>query len=216
MLKCVVLDFDDTIVMSETLKRQLWYDMVDDKHHQEVSEVYASKPFKDRYDLAEYFSEISGVAKNTLLGQYDAALDKFFTSQKGVVNGVIPFFDHLSGMGNPEEGGVGIYINSATPAEFLGKAVEQTGIAHYFRGIYGNPHLKAEHLRRAMADCGATPDETVMIGDSLSDMQGAGDVGCHFIGVDFDDSGKLNGTGCLLIRDYGEMLLYILQKFNAK
>ncbi len=210
MLKCVVLDFDDTIVMSESIKRQLWYDMLDPKYDEMIREVYASKPFKDRYDLAQYFSEISGLSTQYLLESYASTLDEFFTSQKNIVPNVIPFFEHLRGMG------VSLYINSATPQEFLSKAVDQSGLSHYFRGIYGDPNMKETHLRTAMTHCGATPETTIMIGDSVSDMEGASAVGCYFIGVDFDDTGKLNNSGCVRISDYGEMLLHILQKYNMK
>jgi phosphoglycolate phosphatase len=64
------------------------------------------------------------------------------------------------------------------------------GLAPYFLHIYGGNSFSTkkpnpEGLLTLMADCGATPEETVLIGDSQVDVQTARNAGAWAIGCTF-------------------------------
>ena len=208
MLKCAVFDFDDTIVMSEVTKRQLWYDILDKKYESAITEVFRTKTFTDRYDLAIYLSNISGLSTHYLLELYAHGLSDFFLSRSAHVAGVTEFLNHLTSKG------VASYINSATPIAPLELAVEQSGLGIYFEGVYGNPKSKAPNLRKAMSHAGASVAETIMVGDSVTDLNGAMEIGCQFIGVDFDDTGKLSDSDCVVFTSYDDVLVHIVTLFD--
>ena len=67
---------------------------------------------------------------------------------------------------------------------------EGLGLAGYFLHIYGGNSFATkkpdpEGLRSLMEETGARPDETVMIGDSLVDMQTARNAGTWALGCSF-------------------------------
>ncbi|MEO5806593.1 HAD-IA family hydrolase [Devosia sp.] len=69
----------------------------------------------------------------------------------------------------------------------LDRALSQTGIGHYFKTLQtpdnnpSKPHPSM--LLTAMDECGATPAETLMIGDAVFDIQMARAAGVQAIGV---------------------------------
>jgi len=67
---------------------------------------------------------------------------------------------------------------------------EGLGLADYFLHIYGGDSFSAKKpdpfgLRSLMQETGATPHETVMIGDSMVDVQTARNAGTWSIGCAF-------------------------------
>jgi phosphoglycolate phosphatase len=67
---------------------------------------------------------------------------------------------------------------------------EGLGLAPFFLGVYGGNSFKSkkpdpEGLRWVMAEAGATPEETVMIGDSEVDVRTARNAGVWCIGCTF-------------------------------
>lgn len=71
------------------------------------------------------------------------------------------------------KGRLPMYVASGAPQEELDFLLQKRGIAHYFDGIYGSPPGKAELLRTILQKTGASPSETVMIGDSSTDQYAA-------------------------------------------
>lgn len=71
----------------------------------------------------------------------------------------------------------------------------------------GKPH--PEMLHNAMADCGAAPEQTVMIGDTSFDMEMALNAKCHAIGVTwgYHSRARLSAAGAhQIIENYDTLL----------
>ncbi len=79
-------------------------------------------------------------------------------------------------------GRVPLYVASGTPQYELEEVLRHKELDAYFSGIYGTPPAKAALLLRAVRDCGAAPEKTVMIGDSKTDMDAAIIAGTLFYG----------------------------------
>jgi len=93
-----------------------------------------------------------------------------------------------------------LFVNSATLQEPLRRVVRRRGWEPFFRGIYGAPTSKANHLRHILAAEGVRPAEVLLVGDGRRDLVAAQEVGARFVGVhnpfnDFDP------TGLVLIDD---------------
>jgi phosphoglycolate phosphatase len=75
-----------------------------------------------------------------------------------------------------------LYIISATPDEEIRAIVSRIGIVDYFKGVFGSPTGKKEHLRHIIERHSYKPEEMLSIGDAREDYEGAHAVKCHFIG----------------------------------
>lgn len=77
-----------------------------------------------------------------------------------------------------------MYVCSGTPAEELGLVITERGLASFFNGIYGTPPAKAQLLQQIIREQPLiTPDEALMVGDSITDFDAAEQAGCLFYGV---------------------------------
>ena len=79
-------------------------------------------------------------------------------------------------------GRVPLYVASGTPQYELEEVLRQRDLARYFTGIYGTPPAKAALLLSAVRHAKVPPEETVMIGDSKTDMDAATIAGTLFYG----------------------------------
>lgn len=76
---------------------------------------------------------------------------------------------------------------TGTPQEVIDKTVEVFGLAPYFRRICGTPKTKPEHLRELLREWGLKAEETLFVGDSVQDQNGAREAGVPFVGIDPGD-----------------------------
>ena len=64
-------------------------------------------------------------------------------------------------------------IITATPKDEIDEILMKLGISNYFLEVYGSPTLKCDAMSMAMAKFKCVAENTVMIGDSMSDYNAA-------------------------------------------
>jgi len=74
-----------------------------------------------------------------------------------------------------------MYISSATPQKEIEYISKQRNISRYFKGIYGSPILKSEHIKRILKSNKYNKNEVVFIGDAVSDRNAAKENMVRFI-----------------------------------
>lgn len=79
-----------------------------------------------------------------------------------------------------------LYVCSGAPQAELGMVLEERGIAPFFTGIYGSPPGKTELLARIIRLAGVAAEETLMIGDAITDRNAAEAAEARFYGVGDD------------------------------
>ncbi|MDR2695640.1 MAG: HAD family hydrolase [Deltaproteobacteria bacterium] len=89
------------------------------------------------------------------------------------------------------QGRVPLYVCSGAPHEELRVILERRGLHRHFAGVYGSPPAKAELLRDIIRLAGVEPATTVMVGDSVTDLDAAEEAGTLFYGR----GGELQGGG---------------------
>jgi len=86
-------------------------------------------------------------------------------------------------------GGYQLAVATLKAEAFVETMLRHMGVASYFDAIYGmdpeDSRTKTQLIRMCMAAVGATPEETVMVGDSIHDRTGAEAAGVGFIGVTY-------------------------------
>ena len=66
-----------------------------------------------------------------------------------------------------------LFVASGTPETELREIIKLRFMPHFFQGIYGSPATKTEILRRILAECMFNPEQILMVGDALTDWEGA-------------------------------------------
>lgn len=79
-------------------------------------------------------------------------------------------------------GAIPLYVASGAPHEELTLILRDRGLSGYFDGIFGSPPGKAELLRRCIELAGVPAAETLMVGDSSTDLKAAEENGTLFYG----------------------------------
>lgn len=82
------------------------------------------------------------------------------------------------------QGRLPLYVCSGAPVEELNLVLGERKLARFFAGIYGSPPAKGE-LLKAIIRCqpDLLPEETLMVGDSITDEDAATQAGAQFYGI---------------------------------
>jgi len=188
MIKAVVFDFDGTLVESNDIKRQVFFEVISS------------------------FGDFSGIVERVLEENSDCDRSGIITE---IVNQIIAVSDCFSGYDQkkliadliqeytvlckervsscPYIAGAHelltylkinhyyIFLNSGTPRELLNDIIKDRSLEGFFNGIFGKPSTKAENLQQIFKKNRIVPQEVVFVGDGDSDMAAAKETGCHFL-----------------------------------
>jgi len=75
-----------------------------------------------------------------------------------------------------------IYVASGAPHEELKQVLHARNLIRFFKGVYGFPPGKTELLQRIIEQEGANAADTLMVGDSSTDLAAAQACGTLFFG----------------------------------
>lgn len=180
VIRCVIFDFDGTLVDSNRIKRQSFFDVAADFEDgaRRMESLLARDDAGDRYWVFECFADglTPGVDGRTLADRYTRRCEKKIVGA-AEMQGVSAALKRL------KAAGIKLFVNSATPVGPLEKIIELRGMAGWFDGIYGAPESKVENIETIMSRCGFAQTEIAMVGDGEADHLAAKQVGCQFVAV---------------------------------
>ena len=76
-----------------------------------------------------------------------------------------------------------MYVASGTPNDELLQVLDARNLTCFFKGVYGAPPGKAELLRCIIEKEGVAANDTLMVGDSSTDLDAAQSCGTSFFGI---------------------------------
>ena len=76
-----------------------------------------------------------------------------------------------------------MYVASGTPNDELFQVLEARDLTRFFKGMYGTPPEKSELLRGIIEQEGIAANDTLMVGDSSTDLDAAQSCGARFFGI---------------------------------
>ena len=183
--KCqaIIFDFDGVIVESADIKTRAYAQLYKEYGPEVVGKVVEYNLIQgglSRYEHFRYFhrdilKKDLGQEEEIQLAEKFSELVKNATINAPFVPGIIEFLDKYKNI-------IDFYIVSGTPEEELRYIVDMRNMIHYFKGIYGSPQTKASIITNILLFSNIEKEDVVMIGDSMTDYDGAMTVEIPFIG----------------------------------
>lgn len=185
-IKVVVFDFDGTLIDSNQLKHDAFFQLfpVDEYHHNIISDVLKEFLEESRYViLLEIVKRIGhnsreGTEIEDLAAKYNDIAVKVAKTCKETP-GAQKTLQVLSNKYH-------LYLSSTTPQEALEEIVKHRNLDGYFCKIFGYPHNKITSLREIIQRESVNHEEVLVVGDGESDKVSALETGCCFFEIDKD------------------------------
>lgn len=179
----IVFDFDGVLVESVDVKTQAFAELYRTHGETVVEQVVAhhlANGGVSRFEKFRYFhSNILGVP---LRAEEEVKLGERFSS---LVEDAVVAAPYVAGAREFLENNsirLPMYVASGTPQQELQRIIARRGMAQYFREIYGSPAVKGLILQKIVQDNGCDPNCILMVGDAMTDYEGALQAGTSFIG----------------------------------
>lgn len=188
MTKVIVFDYDDTLSKSEYIKQEapIGIFSVVPGAREIVREYRAAHRNTPRREL---IAEILAVLEErgvrvTIEKPLEYFLNEFnrLAEEAQITGPLIPGAEEALRLFSLTSS---LYINTATPQEYIKRVIPARGWSSFFKGIYGcsHPSAKIDNLREIIAREGVFSHEVVVVGDGKSDLESATTCGCYFIGI---------------------------------
>ncbi|MBN2752922.1 MAG: haloacid dehalogenase-like hydrolase [Rhodospirillaceae bacterium] len=177
MIRCVVFDFDGTLVLSNAIKRDGFFAVAADfPGGTETMEALLASPPGDRFAIFRAFAASYGAKPDDLASQYGAwCEDKILACPERP--GATELLAYLQQQGLP------VYINSATPQAPLQSVVAKRYGKGAFTGVLGGHGCKVRNLNTILNIENLSPKDLLMVGDGRDDHDAATEISCNFVGI---------------------------------
>jgi len=191
--RCIVFDFDGTLAQSDHIKRETFFEVLDDYVGSDklLSERLDANPIATRYEvfthmearLREDGHKLESGISRSWVDEYTRRCEERIIACNEV-KGAGSALKTLQTLGWT------LFINSATPRDALNPILMGRGIDCHFSGVYGAPTDKASNLRDILEKTGLSPEQTVLVGNGESDREAAVEVGVRFVAIGKDVDGE--------------------------
>jgi phosphoglycolate phosphatase len=184
-IRVVVFDFDGTLVESNDLKREAYYEIfpAGEPYRGIIGQVLETSFEESRFVIIRKILGAAGVPEGEELEAQARALAdrygervtraaKFCPARRGA--GEI-----LRSLSQSHD----LYLSSTTPEASLKEIVAHRGWTRYFKAISGYPKSKEDFLREVLQAEGVAPRNVLVVGDGQSDRVSAEKTGAHFLAL---------------------------------
>ena len=182
MIKNILFDFDGVICESVHIKTEAFYEMYlpyGEEIAQKVKEHHLANGGMSRFDKFRYYEE-TFLKKHLTKTREDELSAHFSQLVKEKVIGA-PFVNGALEFLKEHAQHYRCFIVSATPMDEMIEIAKAKKIDHYFKKICGSPKNKIEWGAYILQTWQLKPEETLFIGDALSDYRAAQAHQMHFL-----------------------------------
>ena len=207
MIKALIFDFDGTIVNSIDVKTDAFFKMYL-KYGQRIAEKVVNYHLLNggvsRYKKFKYYHkkflgiDLSKKEINNLSSEFS----------QFVINKVIqaPYVPGIDNYIKNNYNKIDMFISTATPTYEIKEIMLKRKIDKYFKGIYGSPDSKSDHVKKIISNNNYAKNEIVFIGDSISDLEAAKKNSLRFIAVTDDTQFNKDGLCINNFNDFEQII----------
>lgn len=205
----IVFDFDGTLVDSKQVKTEAFaklYEPYGEDIALQVVKWHQANEGISRFVKFKYWHEV--LLNKPYTDAEGERLSGLFSERvlETIINA--PYISGALAFLEAYYQSIPLFIASGTPEAELLEIVSKRNMTQYFQGIYGSPKTKQAILEQILAKAGYTPQRVLMVGDALSDWEGAQAVGTQFLGVQVDELGPLTGKA-MFVENLAPLSQYI-------
>ena len=180
----IVFDFDGVLAESVDVKTRAFaalYEPWGDEVVRQVVAWHLAHGGVSRYEKFRHFHQaflgrgLAPAEESELGGRFSALVEEAVIAAAWVP-GAREFLDDWHAR-------LPLYVASGTPEEELVRIIECRGMTRYFVDVAGAPRKKGEILRGFLGRSGAPPGRLLMVGDAMTDFDGAAEAGVPFLGI---------------------------------
>jgi phosphoglycolate phosphatase len=197
VIKCVVFDFDGTLVKSNEIKRRGFYEVTKKIMGANLilDKLFSMPDSGDRYSI---FNALIANLKKTGISAVNLSdlytnICEYEISRASEVPGALSTLKEL------KRKKIKIFVSSATPTNTLKRIINMRGWSELFEDVMGSPESKEDHLKLILSLNNYSLSEVVYVGDSEVDQKASLSIGCKFIGIDSGPN-RFNSKPTILLK----------------
>lgn len=210
-LQVLILDFDGVVIESNEVKTQAFERVFArfPQHAEAMMAYHHAHVSVSRFAKFDHLAELIGRADDDSLKSDIAADFSRYVLEGMTAVPLVPGAEAFLQMANAR---LPLYLASVTPEPELKLILEERGLAHWFRDVYGcPPWTKPDAIRHVLLKENVTPVNALLIGDSAGDQRAALETGVQFLardsGLGFDEPTPLAFADLHEISQYLKELL---------
>ena len=184
-IKVIVFDFDGTLVDSNHLKYDAFFELfADDPNHvRTIRKVLSAKKEQSRFIiLEEILRQLGHEQGDGIKTKVKQLADRY---NDRVLNGakICPEMPEAGNVLKSLSRHYRLFVSSTTPEEPLKEIIQYRRWTHWFEDVFGYPRRKPETIQLIFKREKAGSPEVLVVGDGESDRQAAAENSCYFAHV---------------------------------
>ena len=209
----IVFDFDGTLVQSNEIKTWAFGELYKDNGEKFVQQIIT---YHKKYEGVSRFVKFRYWSENLLGQSYTEEIGENLsrTYSQLVFDAVVkaPYIEGALEFLKKHYQHIPLFVASGTPEQELKEIIKQRSIPHFFQGVFGSPATKKEILQGILTMHQLYAEKVLMVGDALSDWEGAQGVGAKFMCIQSGKCSEFFSTTKILLNNFAELDKHICLK----